>query len=86
MGVFSFVAATSESLRWQAGPLVADDALEGFGDVIVGGLGPGRWRGLQVADAGGGEEAFVFDAFGMLDVVEPVGDVVVDLGTSPAAG
>ena len=62
------------------------NAVIGFGDAVLGGLGPGRWRGLKVADAGSGEEAFVFDAFGMLDVVEPVGDVVVDLGTSPAAG
>ncbi|MCJ7549279.1 MAG: hypothetical protein MUQ30_06330 [Anaerolineae bacterium] len=66
--------------------LVADDAVEVFGDVVLGCLGPGRWRGLQVPDPGRGEEAFVVDAFGGFDVVEPVGDVLVDLGTGPAFG
>jgi len=65
---------------------VADDAIEGFGDVVIGGLGPRRWGGFQVPDAAGGEEAFVVDAFSGFDVVEPVRDVVVDFGAGSAAG
>ena len=53
------------------GLLVAYDAIIGFCDVVLGGLGP-WWRcGFEVADVGGGEEAFVVDAFGGFDVVEP---------------
>ena len=63
-----------------------NEAVVGVGDVVLGGPGSQWQGGLEVADAGGGEEAFVFDAFGMLDVVEPVGDVVAGPGASPAAG